>query len=228
MITRLTNNGMQSGKPTKKSLHYMDAHMKITAPLHDQNELALLLVGKQLPLDTWKETVHCAENLKSIVSDSLDLLWIDKDDIFHWDALHEVIWDYLTNKRLRGLMDKYLQNYPLLINKEPLGCREQEGYTPRSVALARQMMADFEMDNGWPVTDFLERPVKEPEIAEYVRERHLNLFIYLLDRALGVDWYGPMRDGLAAVLKGTLVDVNCRLYITLVVPDTPPPGYEDW
>lgn len=225
MMTLLTNNDMQSGKPTEESLHYMDLYMYDLARVHDESALAFHLIGKRLPLEAWKETVHCAENLKSIVRESLDLLWINEDDLFRWDTLHEVIWDYLTDERLRGLMDEYVQVNPLQNSNDPLdysGCSET---VPRGVALTRQMMADFEIDNGCPVTDFLERPIKEAEIAENMRERHLNLFIYLLDRALGVDWYGPMRDGLAAVLKGTLVDVNCRLYITLVVPDTPPPGY---
>jgi len=219
---------MQLRDPTKKSLHYMDRYMHHLARAHDESALAFYLIGKRLPLEAWKETVHRAENLKSIVQNSLDLLWIHEDDLFHWDTLHEVIWDYLTDERLRGLMDKYVQDNPLKISHDPLDRSGWGETVPVGVALARHMMADFEMDNGCPVTDFLERPIKESEIAENIREKHLNLFIYLLDRALGVDWYGPMRDGLAAVLKGTLVDVDCRSYITLVVPDTPPPGYEDW
>ena len=141
-----------------------------------------------------------------------------------------MIWDYLTDDRLRGLMDEYMKGHSLHISNEPFNRVSCLGYPepiPSSVAITRHMMTDFELDNGCPETPFLQRPVKEAEIAEYVRERHLNLLIFLLDRALGVDWFGPMRDGLAAVLKGTMIDVNCRGYMTVIVPDTPPPGYWD-
>jgi len=228
MTTRLTNDCTQLRDPTEDSLYYMDLYMHDLVWEHDASALAQYLIGKRLPLGEWKQTVHRAENLKSIVRNALDLFWIDEEDLFHWDSLHNVIWDYLTDERLRELMDRYVQHNPLKYSNAPLAHSGYGETIPFGVALTRDMMADFEMDNGCPETYFLDRPVKESEIAECLREKHLNLFIYLLDRALGVDWYGPMRDGLAAVLKGTMVDADCRSYITLVVPDTPPPGYEDW
>ena len=60
MISLITNKGTQMREPNASSLSYMDLYMNYLARLPENSVLGLYLMGKRLPLETWKESVHCS------------------------------------------------------------------------------------------------------------------------------------------------------------------------